>query len=335
MPTVDIIVPLYNKERTIKRTIRSIQNQTFADWTVIVIDDGSTDNSSGKIRQINDERIKLIQQENTGPGAARNRGIAEATAEYIAFLDADDEWYPWYLENSVAAFNAEDVAFVGSMYYEWPRQIDMTRHWAKRNVHEGLYAVGPQTTAEQIESWSLFFHVGTTVVKKETAKKYGGFYDNDKCLAGEDTIFFAKLVINEKFKIIIPAAVRHNRQDSDLSITHTHPIMPLLQDPDVLLNYCTQEKKAQARMFLAKLALRSAHHKARNNFKSEARFLLSAYPDMKQFGFLYYKLLLEIRFSKCFSYWVRFKCWIGPPTRIFIKKVLGFLGIIKKPPSIP
>jgi glycosyltransferase involved in cell wall biosynthesis len=333
MATVDIIVPLYNKEGTIDRTIRSIQNQTFSDWALIIVDDGSTDEGPDKVRQLNDGRIKLIHQDNMGPGPARNRGIEEATAEYVAFLDADDEWYPWYLENSIAAIKSEDVSFVGSMYYEWPKQIDMTKVWDKRGVKEGVYEVNEATLPEQIESWALFFHVGTTVVKRDIAKKYYGFYDDDRCLAGEDTIFFAKLVLNEKFKIIGPASVRHNRQDSDLSMTPKHPITPLLLKPQVLMDYCPQAKKAQARLFLAKLALRTAHHKARNGLQSEAQFLVENFPEMSTFGFAYYKLILETKLSRYLPHWVRFKCWLGPPARMFIKKTLYRLRIIEKPPS--
>lgn len=334
MATVDIIVPLYNKADTVKRTIHSIQSQTFSDWTLIIVDDGSTDEGPQRVRQFNDCRIKLIQQDNMGPGPARNRGIKEATSEYVAFLDADDEWYPWYLQNSIAAIKDENVAFVGSMYYEWPKQIDMTTYWGKRGVQEGVYEVEELTLPEQIESWVLFFHVGTTVVKREIALQYKGFYDEKYCSYGEDTIFFAKLVLNEKFKIIMPAAVRHNRQDSGLSTSHAHPITPLLQDPEVLMKHCPQRKKAQARLFLCKLALRTAHHKARNGFKSDAQFLVENFPEMSMFRFEYFRCSVEIRLSRWLSYWVAFKTFVGPPIRIFFKKIAYRFGLLKEPPPI-
>ena len=334
MASVDVIIPLYNKADTIERTIRSIQNQTFCDWAVIVVDDGSSDSGAERVRQMNDCRITLIQQENAGPGVARNRGIKEATAPYVAFLDADDEWYPWYLENSMNAFRKGDVVFVGSMYYEWPKQIDMTKHWLKRGVTTGVFEVHENSSPEQIESWVLFFHVGTIVVKRQSALKYGGYYDSEKCLAGEDTILFAKLVLNEAFEIIGPAAVRHNRQDSGLSITHAHPITPLLQKPEVLMEYCSQEKKVQAKLFLAKLALRTAHHKARNGFKSDAQFLFDNFPEMSAFGFEYHKCRFEIRLSRWLPYWVLFKKRIGSPVRIFLKKAAYYFKLQKKPPLI-
>ena len=93
-----VIIPLYNKEREIKRSVTSVLSQSVKDFELIIINDGSTDNGPAMVREFNDPRIKLISQENRGVSAARNRGIAEAKNELISFLDADDEWTADYLE---------------------------------------------------------------------------------------------------------------------------------------------------------------------------------------------------------------------------------------------
>lgn len=94
-----IIIPLYNKAHTIVNTLQTVFNQTFKDFEIIIINDGSTDNGVEIIKNnFNDPRIKIINQENAGVSAARNRGVKEAKAEWIAFLDGDDEWLPLYLE---------------------------------------------------------------------------------------------------------------------------------------------------------------------------------------------------------------------------------------------
>jgi glycosyltransferase involved in cell wall biosynthesis len=93
-----VVIPLYNKARQIENTIRSVLAQDFQDFEIIVVDDGSTDGGSDLIIPINDTRIRLVFQVNAGVSAARNFGVHESSAEYIAFLDADDEWYPWHLE---------------------------------------------------------------------------------------------------------------------------------------------------------------------------------------------------------------------------------------------
>lgn len=98
MASVSVVIPLYNKALYIKKTINSVLSQSFQNFELIVVDDGSTDNGAEIVRSFQDPRICLIQQDNAGVSAARNRGIKEARTELIAFLDADDEWKPSFLE---------------------------------------------------------------------------------------------------------------------------------------------------------------------------------------------------------------------------------------------
>jgi len=89
---------LYNMEKSIGRTLKSILMQTLQDFEVIVVDDGSTDDGAREVSKFDDPRICLIRQENQGVSAARSRGIREARSDLVAFLDADDEWLPTFLE---------------------------------------------------------------------------------------------------------------------------------------------------------------------------------------------------------------------------------------------
>lgn len=94
---ISVVIPVFNKERYIKRTLMSVLSQNMKPAEILVVDDGSTDNSAEIVKSINDSRIHLIQQENAGECGARNTGINAAENEIVALLDADDEWKPDFL----------------------------------------------------------------------------------------------------------------------------------------------------------------------------------------------------------------------------------------------
>ena len=99
-----VIIPAYNREQTIRRTVDSVLAQTYRPLEVIVVDDGSTDRTVELLREYGD-RIRLICQKNQGPGAARNTGIRAATGEFISFLDSDDVWLPEKLSRQISLLN--------------------------------------------------------------------------------------------------------------------------------------------------------------------------------------------------------------------------------------
>lgn len=105
MPFITVVIPLYNKEQSVERAIHSVLSQSYSDFELIVVDDGSTDQSYHVSGNIKDKRIKLLQQRNQGVSAARNAGVQQATSEYIAFLDADDCYHSDFLERIVGLIN--------------------------------------------------------------------------------------------------------------------------------------------------------------------------------------------------------------------------------------
>jgi GT2 family glycosyltransferase len=116
MPTISVIVPTYNAERTILETIKSVQQQTFSDFEIIVINDGSIDLTLELLQKIADQRLKIFSYDNGGVAIARNRGISHAGGEFIAFLDADDLWTPDKLELQLRALQQHPEAGVA---YSW------------------------------------------------------------------------------------------------------------------------------------------------------------------------------------------------------------------------
>lgn len=99
MPYFSVIIPVFNKALFIEHTLKSVLDQSFTDFELILVNDGSTDDSEKVIQSINDDRIRYFSIPNQGVSVARNFGLALATAPYISFLDADDYWYPDFLES--------------------------------------------------------------------------------------------------------------------------------------------------------------------------------------------------------------------------------------------
>lgn len=122
MPKVSVVIPAYNAMTYLPDTLNSVLQQTFSDFEVLIIDDGSTDHIQAWVAQnITDPRVRLIAQANQGLSAARNTGIANAQGEYVAFLDADDLWEPTKLEVQVRYLDNNSAV---GLVYNWIAVID-------------------------------------------------------------------------------------------------------------------------------------------------------------------------------------------------------------------
>ena len=115
---VSIITPCYNGEKYVAHTIRSVLAQTYENWELIIVDDGSTDGSASIIRSFaqTDSRIRFIRQENAGSAAARNAGIRAARGRFLALLDADDVWEPEFLAEQLEFMKAKNAVCVCCAY---------------------------------------------------------------------------------------------------------------------------------------------------------------------------------------------------------------------------
>ena len=116
---VSIITPSYNSANFIAETIKSVQNQSYSNWEMILIDDGSIDNTEEIILSLieNDTRIQFYKlNQNSGPAVARNKGIEKATGTYMTFIDADDIWFPNFIEISIKTIQETGIPFVFSSY---------------------------------------------------------------------------------------------------------------------------------------------------------------------------------------------------------------------------
>ena len=196
-PTVSVIIPTYNRAKLLPRAIKSVLNQTFKDFEVIIVDDGSTDNTEEVINEFqkHDKRIKYIRHEkNKGAAAARNTGIKIAQGEYIAFQDSDDEWLPEKLEKQMKIFESAPaeigVVYTGLWRMGNSRKVyipSIKRVQKEGNIHIELLNRN-------------FIALPTVIIRKECFKKAGMF---DECFPRfQDWELFIRISRVYKFKYI-------------------------------------------------------------------------------------------------------------------------------------
>jgi GT2 family glycosyltransferase len=122
MPFFSIVIPTYNRARLLEQTLATVFAQEDTDYEVLVVDDGSSDDTLETLAR-HGERVRVLRQHNAGPGAARNLGIQEARGEYVAFLDSDDLWFPWTLATYRRALDGASVVMGTSAAFTQPEQL--------------------------------------------------------------------------------------------------------------------------------------------------------------------------------------------------------------------
>lgn len=163
---ISVVIPTYNSQNTIIRTLSSVLNQTYKDYEIIIIDDGSTDKTKELIESfLQDKKViyKYIYQKNAGPSVARNNGVQNAIGEYIAFLDSDDEWHPKKLEMQIQIIKEKNLLFLGSTYTfddlidENMEKIELKKFSFKKLI------------------WSNKFSTPGVIIKRSFFEELGGF----------------------------------------------------------------------------------------------------------------------------------------------------------------
>ncbi len=179
-----VVIPLYNKELSIRNTIQSVLDQTCQDFEIVVVNDGSTDNSAAVVEAIEDDRVRLIHQKNQGVSAARNRGIEEARYEWIAFLDGDDLWKQHHLHEVKVMIKAYPNERVYVTSFEHADKRNIFKHSRKQPVFvvENYF----KEAMDELLMWT-----GAVVVHKSCIAQVGGY--NENLNRGEDLDLWARL----------------------------------------------------------------------------------------------------------------------------------------------
>jgi glycosyltransferase involved in cell wall biosynthesis len=197
-----IVIPLYNKKDYIRRAILSVLSQTHPDFELIVIDDGSTDGSAEVVELIDDHRLKLIRQANGGVSKARNLGVKASCAEWVAFLDADDEYKPDFLKvvaSFMLKYNQDQLSMIGANYFIGDEAKTAVNDTVISGVHDYFELFTNQKSPN---------HSSTTVVNKYLFFEVGGFPEGIKQF--EDWITWFKLACVGNFGFInIPLGKYH------------------------------------------------------------------------------------------------------------------------------
>jgi glycosyltransferase involved in cell wall biosynthesis len=277
-PFVSIVIPAYNVSEYIGECLKSVQQQTYGNWQAIVVDDGSTDQTVAAIQAVigQDQRFRLIRQQNGGVSVARNTGIKAATGEYLAFLDGDDMWEPTFLTQLLAAVQADDVdlAYCGYTHL-YGNGVRRKFSYPYVNGHVLLDVIQGKTQ----------IHIGAILVKKDFSDQSGLFF-TEGCRVGQDQEFIWKLVSHAKVQAVPQELMLYRiRQKSTVTSkwkwqNHIHAIYGfkraaayILQNPP--LGYDHEQLSRVLKERIAYKLYKFMWRMIKNGYHEEARQLLA------------------------------------------------------------
>ena len=231
MPNFSVIIPLYNKERDIQKTLDSLLKQSFTDFEVIIVNDGSTDESEKVVQAVNDARINYFSKKNEGVGPTRNYGVKKAIAEHIVFLDADDYWYPFHLENINNIIEKFPEAKWFATAYNKKHNKDLTTPMISPILKKGNNWIG---LVDDYFKNSLADALGWTSavgMKKDFFESLNGFDTSITHGAGEDTDLWLRAALVSPLAFSTRISATHNLDGSN-RISNTHTLKRRYMDLD-------------------------------------------------------------------------------------------------------
>jgi glycosyltransferase involved in cell wall biosynthesis len=273
MSKVSVVVPVYNGERYLQKTLESILVQTYTNYEIICVDDGSKDGSMHILNSYGD-RLQVIQQENTGQAGARNAGAKVATGSYIAFLDQDDLWYPSKLELQVQLLEANPEAVMVHCDMD---VIDETGNVIQRNIISPTRNASPPKglTMTRLFGWNPCIYPSTMLIRRGAFDRVGGFDPELPCY-GEDIDLMLRLRTEGRFLFLERAGILYRRHLNNCSGSGTDVMFQCAVKFFKKVGSCYVhdiEKKSVLDRFMAQVYSDWGKAKMRSGFRAEARRL--------------------------------------------------------------
>ncbi len=209
MPTISVIVPVYNGSVTIRETLESVLNQTFTDFELIVINDGSTDSTLEVIAQISDPRLQTFSYPNAGLNASRNRGIVRFSGEYISYIDADDLWTPDKLESQYQALQDNPKA---GLAYSWTNCIDESSQFLRPDSRATFSGdvFAPMLLAYFLSNGS------NPLIRRQVLLELGGF--DETLTSAQDWEMYIRVASRYPFAVVPKPQVLYRQSANSMSM---------------------------------------------------------------------------------------------------------------------
>jgi glycosyltransferase involved in cell wall biosynthesis len=266
MPKVSVIIPVYNCERFVGAAIESVLSQTYEDYELIVVDDGSQDETLNIISNYR-EKIRILSQPNSGQATARNLGYKNSTGEYLAFLDADDIWYPHFLECEATILDTHPQ--VGLVYSDLDI-IDETGAVIER-AHLSKRSQKKRGSESYLGKHAIPFPSAS--LKRRVVFEQSGAFDESFRRGGEDALLWAKMYRFADFYWVRQSLAQRRIHNAQVSHSRPHRL-----EADILL--CNKlwelfsdnpEEQSKLLMKYARIWSREGQHLVREGRRAEAR----------------------------------------------------------------
>ncbi len=305
MPTVTVVIPTYNAINYLPKALESLLHQTFTNFEVIIIDDGSTDSTAQWLGNLTDSKIEITVQTNQGVAVARNLGIAKAKGDYIAFLDSDDLWEPTKLEKQVQCLEANpDVGLVNT----WIEYIDeQGNHLSIVQAPEAVGNVWNRAIAE-----NLILCGSVPLIRRSCFETVGVFDPN--LLSAEDWDMWIRIAASYSFALIREPLVSYRQhlksKSNNLEMHLLHRLKTIdktFQSVPFQLQYLKDQAYGRAYLSIAWKPLLQKDYKTANVYRKQAVTYFPALRDSDN-----YKRLTLLTLAKQ---------WLSDETYTLLKKL--------------